>query len=131
VSPVARISRASLVTAGLQTNSLRSQSVPSLGPSSPSEPWRLDRACAGKTAGKRQGESGGFAIHTEGRADVKGDFHEAEIAVKQISKCPIYWGFYKISVKANVLKTMATASNYRPCGDGCGESRGTQKVSHG
>lgn len=132
VQVIAAGSRGSLDTAGLENSSHSRRSAPSLSPRIPSEPWRLIRASAGKTAGKRASEIIGFATHTEGMADVKGDFHEAEITVKQISKCPIYWAFYEISMKANGLKTMATASNYRPCGEGCGESRGTQKeVSNG
>ena len=129
---VATASRAILEIAGQGDGWRSRQSVPSLEPQLTSEPWWLIRVPAGKTVGKGQLESLGFATHTEGRADVKGDFHEAEITVKQISKCPIYWAFYEINMKANGLKTMATASNYRPCGEGCGESRGTQKeVSNG
>ncbi len=46
-----------------------------------SGPWRLARASAGNIAGERQRESVGFAIHAEGRADVKGDFHEHWIRI--------------------------------------------------
>lgn len=124
--------RAGLALDGLQNSCHSSRLASSLSPQFTSEPWWLIKATAGKTVGKGQLGSLGFATHIEGRADVKGDFHEAEITVKQISKCPIYWAFYEISMKANGLKTMATASNYRPCGEGCGENRGTQKeVSNG
>jgi hypothetical protein len=106
--------------------------VRTLSPQVTSEPLRLIWTSAGKSAGNAEQKTFGFAIRSKGMADVKGDFHEAEITVKHFSKCPISWAFYKISMKANVLKTMATASNYRLCGEGCGESRGTQKeVSNG
>jgi hypothetical protein len=95
-------------------------------------PRRLIRATVGKTCGETGQASARSAAPARQTGDVNESFHEAEIAVKQISKCPIYWAFSKISMKANVLKTMATASNHRPCGEGCGESRGTQKeVSNG
>jgi hypothetical protein len=96
------------------------------------EPWPLMRADVGKTCGEAGQPTAPLAAQARETGDLNGGFHEAEIAVKQISKRPIYWAFYRISMKANVLKTMATASNYRPCGEGCGESRGTQKeVSNG
>lgn len=97
-----------------------------------SEPWRLMRAIVGKTCGEAGLSSARLTAQARETGDLNDGFHEAEIAVKQISKCPIYWAFYKISMKANAVETMATASNYRRCGEVCGESRGTQKeVSNG
>lgn len=86
------------------------------------EPWRLMRAIVGKTCGEAGLSSERSTEQARETGDLNDGFHEAEIAVKQISKCPIYWGFNKISMKATVLETMATASNHRPCGEGCGES---------
>jgi hypothetical protein len=97
-----------------------------------SEPLRLNRATVGKRCGETGQPTGSSAAQARETGDVNDGFHEAEIAVKQISKGPIYWAFCKSSMKANVLRTMATASNYRRCGEGCGESLGTQKeVSNG
>jgi hypothetical protein len=90
-------------------------------------PWRLKQATVEKPRGETGQRTARLAAQTRQTGDLNYGFHEAEIAVKQISKRPIYWGFFKISMKANFLKTMATASNYRPCGEECGENCGTQK----
>lgn len=91
------------------------------------EPCRLMRAIVGKTCG----EAGFCIARSTAQAgetdDVNDGFHEAEIAVKQILKRPLYWAFYKISMRANVVETMATASNHDMCGERCGESCGIQK----
>jgi hypothetical protein len=92
-----------------------------------SEPWRLMRAIVGETRGEAGLSSARSTAQARKTGDLNNRFHEAEIAVKQIPKCPIYWAFYKISMKANVLKPMATVSNHRLCGEGCGENCGSRK----
>lgn len=116
ISQTAVVYTISAVTTGVQVNH-----------SLICEPWRLTRATVGKTCGEAGFRSARLTAQAGETGDVNDGFHEAEIAVTHISKCPVYWAFFNISMKATVLKTMATASNHRLGGERCGEGRGTQK----
>lgn len=116
ISQTAVVYTISAVTTGVQVNH-----------SLICEPWRLTLATVGKTCGEAGFRSARLTAQAGETGDVNDGFHEAEMAVKQILKRPVYWAFYKISMKANVVKTMATVSNHDMCGERCGETCGIQK----
>jgi len=57
------------------------------------EPRRLMQGVVGKMCGEIAQATALPTAQRRETVDVNESLHEAEIAVKQISKCPIYWGF--------------------------------------
>lgn len=94
--------------------------------SKPYQPLGLILRRAGKSAGRGSfGILGNLRIpaRSEEKPDVKGDFHEAEIHVKQNCNMLLMHILQICKKLRNRIKTIATASNHRVCGDICGKNR--------
>jgi len=95
------------------------------------EPWRLFQPVAGKFVGSVSTgmlKTSVFADRSEKCPEIKGDFHEANIAVKHAHKALFCWAFRNLRMSPIHAKTMTAGSNHSACGEVCGDET---EVSNG
>lgn len=91
------------------------------------EPWRLIPAHVGKFVGNAflaQGEPPAFASKSGSCHELKDDFQQAKILVKQTPKLLFCVGFCNSAIEPVCLETISTASNHTACGETCGDEKG-------